>query len=117
MGSRYKRLRTTSYTIKGVGIQRLLLHYFVAGVKLFEEPPVNVPPILYTPPNRVSVAPETDVTPYINVWDVFVNSGDDSNTVALFTVLGHLYEKSTAPELSFTAMYLPDVTETDVTEE
>ena len=117
MGSRYKRLRTTSYTIKGVGFQRLLLHYFVAGVKLFEEPPVNVPPTLYTPPNRVSVAPETDVTPYINVWDVFVNSGDDSNTVALFTVLGHLYEKSTVPSLFFTAMYLPDVTDTDVTEE
>ena len=64
--------------------------YFVAGVKFFDEPLDNVPPTLYTPPKRVSVAPETDVTPYINVCDVFVNSGDESNSVALFTVLGHL---------------------------
>ena len=57
------------------------------------------------------------MTPYINVCDVFVKSGEERSTVALLTVLGHLYEKSTVPELSFTEMYLPDVTDTDVTEE
>ena len=57
------------------------------------------------------------MTPYISVCDVFVNSGEESNTVALLTVLGHLYEKSTVPELFFTEIYLPDVTDTDVTEE
>ena len=57
------------------------------------------------------------MTPYINVCDVFVKSGEERSTVALLTVLGHLYEKSTGPELSFTEMYLPDVTDTDVTEE
>ena len=67
-----------------------LLCYFVEGVNVFDEPPVNVPPTLYTPPKRFSVAPLTDVTPYINVCDVFVNSGDESNTVALFTLFGHL---------------------------
>ena len=98
-------------------IYRCYNFYFVAGVKLFDEPPESVPPTLYTPSNRVSDAPETYVTPYINVCDVFVNWGDESNTVALLTVLGHLYEKRTAPELSFTAMYLPDDTETELTAE
>ena len=91
--------------------------YFVCGVNVFEEPPVRVPPTLYTPSKRVSVAPLTDITPYTSVCDVFVNSGDESNTVALLTVLGHLYEKSTVPSLFFTAIYLPEVTETDVTDE
>ena len=69
---------------------RFLYFYFVAGVKLFDEPPDSVPPTLYTPPKSSSDAPETAVTPYISVCEVFVNSGDENNTVALFTVFGHL---------------------------
>ena len=67
----------------------IVVSYFVAGVKLFDEPPERRPPTEYTPSKSVSVASDTDVTPYINVCDVFVNSGDESSMVALLTVLGH----------------------------
>ena len=88
--------------------------YFVFGVNVFEEPPESWPPMMNTPSKYVSVASDTEVTPYINVCDVLVNWGALTSTVPLFTLLGSRYEKSTAPLLSFTLRYLPLVSDTEL---
>ena len=90
--------------------------YFDCGVKLFDVPPDAVPPVRNTPPKWLSLSPDTEDAPYTIVCDEDVNSGEESRTVAPFTLLGHLYAKRTFPELFLMARYLPCDTVTDDTE-